>query len=145
MAKAAERRYESAYDPESNLRVVRFVGRFEMDWLIATAPYDPTHKHLPHCQSLIDLRDATFAGGPNEVAELASDMTKLVGPHHGERYAWVVSNMENVGIAMHYQSSTGAGRIRWFPTIAEACAHLGVTIDDHARAEARLAPVEADL
>jgi hypothetical protein len=145
MSQAPERRYESAYDPESNLRVVRFAGRLEVDWLIVTAPYDPTHKHLPHCLTLIDQRDATFAGGPSQVAELAADMTKLVGPHYSERYAWVVSRMETVGIAMHYQSSVGAGRIRWFTTIEEACAHLGVTVDDFARAEAMLAPVEADL
>lgn len=145
MVKPADRRYESAYDPESNLRVVRFVGRFEISWLMATAPYDPTHKHLPHCMTLIDQREATFSGGPSEVAELAADMTKLVGPHHADRYAWVVSNMETVGIAMHYQTSTGGGRIRWFSSIDEACLHLGVTLEDYARAEAMLVPVEADL
>lgn len=145
MAKATDRRYESAYDLESNLRVVRFVGRFEISWLIATAPYDPTHKHLPHCLTLIDQRDATFGGGPSEVAELANDMVKLVGPHNSDRYAWVVSRMETVGIAMHYQSSTGAGRLRWFSTIEEACAHLDVTMDDYTRAAEMLAAVEADL
>ena len=72
-------------------------------------------------------------------------MTKLIGPHHSDRYAWVVTRMETVGIAMHYQTSTGAGRIRWFTKIDEACAHLGVTVDDHERAEAMLAPVEADI
>ena len=145
MAKATERRYEAGYDPESNLRVVRFVGRFEIDWLIATAPYDPTHKHLPHCLTLVDQRDATFGGGPGDVAELAADMTKLVGPHSSDRYAWVVTRMETVGIAMHYQSSAGGGRIRWFNRIEEACAYLGVTAEDYARAEALLAPVERDL
>ena len=43
MSKPADRRYESAYDLESNLRVVRFVGRFDFSWLAETAPYHPTH------------------------------------------------------------------------------------------------------
>lgn len=143
MARSVDRGYESAYDAESNLRVVRFAGEIEMSWLIATAPYDPTHAHLPYCLTLIDQRAATFRGGPSDVSELAGGMVRQLGPRHSERHAWVVANMESVGIAMHYQTSAGGSRVRWFTKLEEACRHLGVTIDDYTRAEAMLEPVVA--
>ncbi|HVR33754.1 MAG TPA: hypothetical protein VMS74_13730 [Acidimicrobiia bacterium] len=51
MSRGRERLYESGYDPESDLRLVRFIGHFELEWLVAAAPHDRTLKHLPDFQA----------------------------------------------------------------------------------------------
>jgi hypothetical protein len=40
--------YASAYDPESNLRLLRFAGNVEIEWLIERGPRDPTHTGTSH-------------------------------------------------------------------------------------------------
>jgi hypothetical protein len=60
--------YASAYDPESNLRLLRFAGNVEIEWLIERGPRHPTHRYLPHCLTLVDQRRARFKGGPAEIS-----------------------------------------------------------------------------
>jgi hypothetical protein len=136
----------SAYDPESNLRLLRFAGNVEIDWLIERAPRDPTHQYLPHCLTLVDQRRARFRGGPSEISAFGAMMGKLVSPDFEHRYAWLVDRMETVGIDLAFLSGMGASRrIRWFTEEADAVAYLGVTPADLDRVASKLAPVEPNV
>lgn len=139
------RLYESGYDPESDLRLVRFTGHFDLEWLVAAAPHDRTLKHLPHCLTIVDQRFARFAGAPSQVSDLAARMARLVNPQFRDRYAWLVDRMETVGFALHFQAEMGAGRVFWFSEVEDACSWLGVTPADFERAESLLQAVESDI
>lgn len=128
--------FESAYDVDSNLRLTRLTGVFEVEWLVDVAPHDPTQKYLPDCLTLVDVRKARFRGSPADLSDLAGRLTE---PRHAERFAWVIDRMDTVGMALLYQAKmTGGGRLHWFTGIDGAIEHLGVSEADVERATAKL-------
>lgn len=128
--------FESAYDIDSNLRLTRLTGVFEVEWLVDLAPNDPTLKYLPDCLTLVDLRNARIRGSLADLSNLAS---RLIEPRHADRYAWVVDRMDTVGMVLSYQAkATEGGRLHWFPDTAGALEHLGLTEADFERAETEL-------
>lgn len=139
MPKPNEPVFESAYDIDSNLRLTRLTGVFEVMWLVDVAPHDPTLKYLPDCSTLVDLRKARFRGAASDLSALAGRLTQ---PRYAARYAWVVDSMDTVGIAMLYQALTAeGGRLYWFTDIEGALEHLGVGPGDLERVTAELQPV----
>lgn len=140
MAPSHEPVFESAYDVDSNLRLTRLTGEFEVAWLIELAPHDPTLKYLPDCLTLVDLRWARLQGAPADLAALAGRLTE---PRRADRYAWVIDRMDTVGLASFYQANRAeGGRIHWFTTMEGALEHLGVTAEDLERTAGELQPVE---
>lgn len=61
--------FDSAFDAESRLRLVRISGTWDIAVLFATAWRDPTVFHLAECVSILDLRGLDVAASAGEVEE----------------------------------------------------------------------------
>lgn len=133
--------FASAYDAESELRLLRISGRWDVDGLLARAPNDPTIVHVPECVTIVDLRGLDVIASPGEVEQVASFRRERGAAPFEDRYAWIIDSPKTAGIALLFGRMVGAGRIQRFGTVEDALAHFDRGFDAYLRVEAALTPV----
>lgn len=135
---------ESAYDPQTNLRLLRIVGDDIPDHvLLSIGRADPTGHLIPTAKNLVDIRKWRYQGSVIEIETQASILTELFEDGMGEGYAWV-TNPDIHGVTLVFRRhmvKAGVGNPMPFTSLEAALDHLGVGMDDYLRVEADLRTV----
>lgn len=135
---------ESAYDPQTNLRLLRIVGDDIPDHvLLSIGRADPTGHLIPTAKNLVDIRRWRYQGSVIEIETQASILTELFEDGMGEAYAWI-THPDIRGVTLVFRRhmvNAGVGDPMPFNSLEGALEHLGVSMDDYLRVEAELQPV----
>lgn len=138
---------ESAYDPQTNLRLLRIVGDDIPDKvLLSIGRADPTGHLIPTAKNLVDIRNWRYQGSVIEIETQAAILTELFEEGMGEAYVWV-TNPDIHGVSLVFRRhmvKAGVGNPLPFTSLEAALYHLDVTMDDYLRAEAALEPVSLE-
>ncbi|MDX1449420.1 MAG: hypothetical protein R3246_10220 [Acidimicrobiia bacterium] len=137
----AEYSVQSAYDPSSNLRLLRIAGDDISDAiLLGLGRADPTASLIPTAKNLVDIREWRYQGSVLEVESQAELLSQLFEQGMGVGYAWV-TNPTIHGLTLVFRRHLrrrGIGDPQPFTTLDGALNHLDVTMADYLRTEAAL-------
>lgn len=135
---------ESAYDAQTNLRLLRIVGDDIPDAVLLSIGHaDPTGHLISTAKNLVDIRRWRYEGSVIEIETEAAILTELFAEGMGEAYVWV-TNPDIHGVTLVFRQhmvNAGVGDPMPFTSLEAALDYLGVTMDDYLRAEASLEPV----
>ncbi len=132
----------SAYDAQSNLRMVRIAGSdIPPQALLAYGLADRTLQWLPTAKNLVDMRSWEYEGSTYEVEDQAETLTELFRGGMGVAYVWLTTPGALFGATWLFRQALPVEKtpnVVVTSTLEDALDRLEVSMTDYLRVEAAL-------